>query len=371
MEQLAFVTVIVIATIHLMMAAVLSLYSRYKVQYLSLAWIMGIFGAMCCVAIPFTSLLTFETIGLFHPFMLLALVVTSFLQGIYPLGIPMPGYLQWGRMWRYASPAILLIILYIGSLLLGSRPVVIHSYAEFSDYWWRPDMVFRLCGFWLSVYYVVNILRLPRLLARNAEIPRYVKGYVTAMGFSMLFYVVAAAVFNVTLLLVYFWLFCLLNMYLFFRTLETMAMHLPRPERVEVDEAPAEEVIVEADREDFNEANRRRFERVEYFMQHGREWQDNTFGRDRLCAATGINRHLLLQCLRSQGYNNIHEYINSYRIAALKRGVSTGVIRTVGDCLGVGFGSPKTARTCFERMEGEPLDDYLRRRAAEKEGESR
>lgn len=371
MEQLAFVTVIVMATIHLMMAAVLSLYSRYKVQYLSLAWIMGIFGAMCCVAIPFTSLLTFETIGLFHPFMLLALVVTSFLQGIYPLGIPMPGYLQWGRMWRYASPAILLIILYIGSLLLGSRPVVIHSYAEFSDYWWRPDMVFRLCGFWLSVYYVVNILRLPRLLARNAEIPRYVKGYVTAMGFSMLFYVVAAAVFNVTLLLVYFWLFCLLNMYLFFRTLETMAMHLPRPERVEVDEAPAEEVIVEADREDFNEANRRRFERVEYFMQHGREWQDNTFGRDRLCAATGINRHLLLQCLRSQGYNNIHEYINSYRIAALKRGVSTGVIRTVGDCLGVGFGSPKTARTCFERMEGEPLDDYLRRRAAEKEGESR
>ena len=371
MEQLAFVTVIVMATIHLMMAAVLSLYSRYKVQYLSLAWIMGIFGAMCCVAIPFTSLLTFETIGLFHPFMLLALVVTSFLQGIYPLGIPMPGYLQWGRMWRYASPAILLIILYIGSLLLGSRPVVIHSYAEFSDYWWRPDMVFRLCGFWLSVYYVVNILRLPRLLARNAEIPRYVKGYVTAMGFSMVFYVVAAAVFNVTLLLVYFWLFCLLNMYLFFRTLETMAMHLPRPERVEVDEAPAEEVIVEADREDFNEANRRRFERVEYFMQHGREWQDNTFGRDRLCAATGINRHLLLQCLRSQGYNNIHEYINSYRIAALKRGVSTGVIRTVGDCLGVGFGSPKTARTCFERMEGESLDDYLRRRAAEKEGESR
>ena len=362
MEQLAFVTVIVIATIHLMMAAVLSLYSRYKVQYLSLAWIMGIFGAMCCVAIPFTSLLTFETIGLFHPFMLLALVVTSFLQGIYPLGIPMPGYLQWGRMWRYASPAILLIILYIGSLLLGSRPVVIHSYAEFSDYWWRPDMVFRLCGFWLSVYYVVNILRLPRLLARNAEIPRYVKGYVTAMGFSMLFYVVAAAVFNVTLLLVYFWLFCLLNMYLFFRTLETMAMHLPRPERVEVDEAPAEEVIVEADREDFNEANRRRFERVEYFMQHGREWQDNTFGRDRLCAATGINRHLLLQCLRSQGYNNIHEYINSYRIDALKRGVSMGRISTVADCVGVGFGTAKTARNCFERMEGISLDDYLQRK---------
>ena len=366
MERFAFITIVVIATIHLMMAAVLSLYSRYKVQYLSLAWIMGIFGAMCCVAIPFTSLLTFENIGLFHPFMLLALVVTSFLQGIYPLSIPMPGYLQWGRMWKYALPAIFLIVLYIGSLLLGNRPVVIHSYDEFADYWWSPDMVFRLCGFWLSVYYVVNILRLPRLLAKNAEIPRYVKGYVTAMGLSLVFYVVSTAVFNVTLMLVYFWLFCLLNMYLFFRTLETMAMHLPRPERVEVDEAPAEEVIVEADREDFNEANRRRFERVEYFMQHGREWQDNTFGRDRLCAATGINRHLLLQCLRSQGYNNSHEYINSYRIAALKRGISTGTIRTVNDCLGMGFGSAKTARTCFERMEGESLDDYLRRRVSEK-----
>ena len=359
MEQVAFVILVVIATIHLMMAAVLSLYSRYKVQYLSLAWIMGLFGAMCCAGIPFTSLLKFENIGLLHPFMLLALVVTSFLQGIYPLGITMPGYLQWGRMWRYASPAIFLIILYVGSLLFGNRPEIVLSYDQFAVSWWGPDMLFRLAGFWLSVYYVVNILRLPHVLARNAEIPRYVKGYVTAMGMSLVVYVVSAAVFNVTLLLVYFCLFCLLNMYLFFRTLETMAMHLPKPERMEVAEAPAEEAIVQADLEDFNEANLKRFERVEYFMQHVREWQDNTFGRDRLCEATGINRHLLLQCLRSQGYNNCHDYINSYRINALKHGVSAGKISTVTDCLAVGFGSPKTARSCFERMEGMSLDDYL------------
>lgn len=369
MEQVAFVTLVVIATIHLMMAAVLSLYSRYKVQYLSLAWIMGIFGVLCCMGIPFTSLLKFENIGLFHPFMLLALVVTSFLQAIYPLSIPMPGYLQWGRMWKYASPAILLIILYVLSLLAGNRPDVVLSYDELAHRWWGMDMLFRLAGFGMSIYYVVNILRLPRLLARNAEIPRYVKGYFTAMGLTMIFYVVAAAVFNVTLLLVYFYLFSLLNMYLFFRTLETMAIHLPKPEIVEVSEAPAEEAIVEADKEDFNEANRRRFERVEYFMQHGQEWQDNTFGRDRLCAATGINRHLLLQCLRSQGYNNSHDYINSYRIAALKRGVSAGTILTVNDCLGVGFGSAKTARRCFERMEGMSLDDYLRRKLAAKSGQ--
>lgn len=98
-------------------------------------------------------------------------------------------------------------------------------------------------------------------------------------------------------------------------------------------------------------------------MQHDREWQDNTFGRDRLCEATGINRHLLLQCLRSQGYNNCHDYINSYRISALKRGVAEGTIRSVNDCVVVGFGSSKTARSCFERMEGVSLDDYLKRKS--------
>ena len=218
-------------------------------------------------------------------------------------------------------------------------------------------------GLGLSVYYVANILRLPRLLVKNAEIPRYLKGYVTAMGLNMVFYIVVTAVFNAMLLLVYFYLFCLLNMYLFYRTLETMAIHLPKPEIVEVDEAPTEEVIVQAEKEDFNEANRRRFERVEFFMQHDREWQDNTFGRDRLCEATGINRHLLLQCLRSQGYNNCHDYINSYRISALKRGVAEGTIRSVNDCVVVGFGSSKTARSCFERMEGVSLDDYLKRKS--------
>ena len=74
-------------------------------------------------------------------------------------------------------------------------------------------------------------------------------------------------------------------MYLFYRTLETMAIHLPKPEIVEVDEVPTEEVIVQAEKEDFNEANRRRFERVEFFMQHDREWQDNTFG------ATSVRGH--------------------------------------------------------------------------------
>ena len=202
MQTYILITLVVIATIHLMMASVLFLYSRYKVQYLSLAWIMGIFGVLTCVSFPFMPLLKFANVGLLHPFMLLLLVVTSFLQGIYPLSIPMPGYLQWGRMWRYASPAIFLIILYVASLLLGNRPVIVHTYSELAECWWGPDMLFRLAGLGLSVYYVTNILRLPRLLVKNAEIPRYLKGYVTAMGLNMVFYIVVTAVFNAMLLLV-------------------------------------------------------------------------------------------------------------------------------------------------------------------------
>ena len=156
MQTFILITIVVIATIHLMMASVLSLYSRYKVQYLSLAWIMGIFGALCCVAIPFSYLLRFENIGLLHPFMLLALVGTCFLQGIYPLSIPMPGYLQWGRMWRYASPAIFLIILYVASLLLGNRPVIVHTYSELAVPSGRFGVVCLLCDQYTSPAPVVG-----------------------------------------------------------------------------------------------------------------------------------------------------------------------------------------------------------------------
>lgn len=363
MEIVVLIALVSIALVHLMMASVLALYSRYKVQYLSLAWIMGLFGAMSCIAIPYYSMLKFENIGLLHPFMLQALVVTSYLQTIYPLSISMPGYLQWGRMWKYAAPAILLIIIYIVNLLGGNRPTIIYSYVEFADCWLSWEMLFRLASFALSLYYVINQLRLPRLLAPSTDVPRYAKGYAMAVGLNTLLYVVLTAMFNVTLFYVYFACFTILNMYLFYRTLETMAMHLPKPEIIKVEEAPSEEVIVQVDKKDFNEANRRRFERVEYFMQHEREWCDSTFGRDRLCEMTGINRHLLLQCLRSQGYNNCHEYINSYRLDALKKEIRNGTITSVGDCFVVGFGSAKTARVCFERAEDCSLDDYLRENA--------
>ncbi len=360
METFSLITLVCFATIHLMMASVLALYARYKVEYLCMTWVMGIFSALFCVAIPFYSYFKFETMGLMNPFMLLALAVTSYLQTISPLGIAMPGYLQWRRMLLYASPTILLLLFYVLHLIRGGRPSVILTYTDLFDRLLGVSMIFRVFALALSVYYVVNLVRLPRMLVKNIELPRYLKGFATVVSLNTIYYVVVSVVYDSLLFYIYLYLFTILNMYIFFRTLETMAIHLPRPEMKEVEQAPETDLIDLTEKENFNAANRQRFERVEYFMQHEQEWLDSAFGRDRLCEVTGINRHLMLQCLRSQGYNNIHDYINSYRIRALKQKVRSGEIKTCNDAVLVGFGSGKTARNCFERMEGFSLDEYLK-----------
>ena len=122
---------------------------------------------------------------------------------------------------------------------------------------------------------------------------------------------------------------------------------------------PTEDIVEKAEKEDFNEANLLRFKRLEFWMQnHKKEWTDNTFGRDRLCEAVGYNRHLILQCVRSQGYNNVHDYINRYRIEELKQLISKGKITALGEVVDAGFGTIQTARSCFLKMEGITLDEY-------------
>lgn len=352
-------TLIFCTAVHLIMSCVLFLFSRYKIEYLALAWIMLIFCTSFLIGIPTLSFYKITDLGIFHPALLIILMASSYLQSIHLLGICMPGYLQWKRMWIYASPAISLIFIYLFARLVGWQPNVIHTLQELSSKLQTFDIVFRILAFILSVYYIINIYRLPHLLVRKYTIPTYVKAYATALGLISSYYVCVMLFFNESLLLIYLYLFTALNMYIFFRTLETMAQHLPKPNITIVQTAPEPEQIEQTEQEDFNQANRQRFERVEFFMQSKREWTDNTFGRDRLCEATGINRHLLLQCLRSQGYNNIHDYINSYRIAALKKKIARGEIQTANDAVIVGFGSGKTAKNCFERMEGFPLDIYL------------
>ena len=214
METFSLITLVCFATIHLMMASVLALYARYKVEYLCMTWVMGIFSALFCVAIPFYSYFKFETMGLMNPFMLLALAVTSYLQTISPLGIAMPGYLQWRRMLLYASPTILLLLFYVLHLIRGGRPSVILTYTDLFDRLLGVSMIFRVFALALSVYYVVNLVRLPRMLVKNIELPRYLKGFATVVSLNTIYYVVVSVVYDSLLFYIYLYLFTILNMYI-------------------------------------------------------------------------------------------------------------------------------------------------------------
>ena len=363
------------AMAHLVMTCVMALYARHRVQYLSLAWINGIFTAILIGAAVISGMIPSGQPGILNPLMMIMLVVGCFLQSIYPLSIPMPGYLQWGRMWKYASPAIVLIIIYLLAFLVGENMEEFYTFAEVREHLFSLSMLLRLAAFLLALFYVFNIFMLPRLMVRHPSVPRYLKGYCIVLSFSAVFYLVVCIVYDPTLLMVYVVIFTLLNMYLALRALETMAMTLPHPviEAVEdiAEETPmaeAEEAADEGDkseREDFNEANLQRYHRLEAWMQKNRAaWTESTFGRDQLCREVGLNRHLVLQSVRSQGHNNVHEYINRYRIEELKRLILRGEVATVGESVDAGFGTVATARSCFKKMEGIRLDDYMALRGA-------
>ncbi|MCR4921638.1 MAG: hypothetical protein K5945_08045 [Bacteroidaceae bacterium] len=353
------------ATAHLLMACVMSLYARHRVQYLSLAWVNGIFGFILLGESFFAeSIVTFDT-GVLNPVILLALLAGVFLQSIYPLSIPMPGFLQWERMWRYARPIIVLFGVYALTIPFNDSSVLHQRWSDVADNLFRVEMLCRVVAVILALYYVANIFRLPRVLARNADVPRYLLFYCSALGFSVLFYLFVVLFYNVTRLMTYHFIFTVLNLYLFFRTLETIALELPQPSIETIEEEPVPAPVSEDEEDDFNEANLQRFHRTEYWMQHHPEaWTDSSFGRDRLCREVGLNRHLLLQSLRSQGYNNIHEYINRYRLEELKRRIRRGDVTSVADSVITGLGTVKTARSCFQKAEGVTLDSFLERHAS-------
>lgn len=348
------------ATIHLILACVLALYSRYKVEYLALTWIMAIFGFFLAILAPFCDVIVGAHPGMFHPLMLLCLSAICFLQSIYPLSVPMPAYLQWGRMWRYAFPAIVLYTLYTLLWAMGMPMKDVRVLGDLFSPPYNGEVCLRLVAIGLSVYYVTNLLRLPHRLAHGTDVPRYVQVYCHALCLSAILYLVCTIFYIPELLISYGVIFTLLNAYLSFRTLETMARNLPKPVIETVEVEPSAEQIEQAEREDFNEANRQHFLRVEFWMQNNRErWTQSTFNRDQLCTETGLNRHLLLQCVRSQGYNDIHEYLNTYRVEELKSLIKRGRVTVVAESVDAGFGTPKTARTVFLKMEGVSLDDYL------------
>ena len=350
------------ATAHLVMSATMGLYARHKVQYLCLAWVNGIFGFILA-AVSFISVQIAEgEPGIMHPAMILPLLCGVYLQSIFPLSIPMPGFMQWRRMWNYALPIIVLFAVYALTLPFTGGIVLFESWKEVSENIFTVDVLCRLAAVGLSFYYITNIFRLPKQMVRHANVPRYLLGYCTALGMSVLFYLYVILFYDVKLLIIYHLIFTILNLYLVFRTLETIALELPLPALETVETAPDEAEVEKAEREDFNEANLQRFHRVEYWMQNHRDaWTDSSFGRDRLCLEVGYNRHLLLQCLRSQGYNNIHDYISRYRVEELKRLIQRGQVQSANEAADAGFGTSKTARSCFQRMEGTSLDAYLER----------
>jgi len=358
-ENLLFITLGSSAVTHFVIACVMGLFARHRIQYLSLAWVNAIFALTTFVAAVFCNQISTAQPGILHPGMLLALLCACYLQSIYPLNISMPGFLQWERMWRYACPILILFAIYIGAALMGSRIVYIYTAEDLARNILSSDILMRLCALGLSIYYIVNIFLLPHRLARHANVPRYLLGYCISIGLSVVFYTFVAIFYDQTLLALYIVLFTVLNLYLMFRSLETLALQLPRPIISEVAEAPAED-NKESDQEDFNEANLHRFQRINFWMQnHKDEWKDSTFGRDRLCQETGYNRHLVLQSVRSQGFNNVHDYINSFRVAELKRMIAHGDIKTLNDTLAAGFGATQTVRSCFLKAEGITLDAYM------------
>ena len=350
------------ATAELLAACVMAVYARHRVQYLSLAWVNGILGFILLGETFIADIIVTFPSGILHPIILLAFLAGVFLQSIYPLSIPMPGFLQWRRMWNYALPIIVLFAVYALTLPFTGGIVLFESWKEVSENIFTVDVLCRLAAVGLSFYYITNIFRLPKQMVRHANVPRYLLGYCTALGMSVLFYLYVILFYDVKLLIIYHLIFTILNLYLVFRTLETIALELPLPALETVETAPDEAEVEKAEREDFNEANLQRFHRVEYWMQNHRDaWTDSSFGRDRLCLEVGYNRHLLLQCLRSQGYNNIHDYISRYRVEELKRLIQRGQVQSANEAADAGFGTSKTARSCFQRMEGTSLDAYLER----------
>ena len=347
------------ATAHLVVSATTAIYARHKVQYLCLAWVNGIFGFLLAAVASISDLIATGEPGIMHPAMILPLLCGVYLQSIFPLSIPMPGFLQAKRMIKYARPVIALIAVYSIARLMGSHIIIMRNFQEVFQNLLSSDVLLRILALGISIYYITNIFLLPKRMVHKTDIPSYLIGYCVCLGFSVVFFSVVSVFYNPKALMIYIIIFTLLNLYLAFRTLEEMAIHLPQPAMVQVEEEPTEDIVERAAKEDFNEANLLRFKRIEFWMQnHKEEWTDNTFGRDRLCEAVGYNRHLLLQSIRSQGYYNVHEYINRYRIEELKRLITKGKITALGETTDAGFGTIQTARSCFLKMEGITLDEY-------------
>lgn len=358
MDTLILVTTEFAAVAHLMMSVVLFYFARRSVSFLAQAWVMLIFCLMYLSSMLYAATTPMPSLGVLHPVLLVYLLVCSFLQSIYPLGLCMPGYLQWGRMWGYALPAIVLICVYAVGMALGSNFAQIFNGEDIRRYFLSGDVLLRLAALLLSGYYIINIFRLPHRLVRKMEIPGYLTVYGTLLGIITILFLFITVRFSYTLLIVYILLFTVVNLFLSFRIIRPVIEKIQWPDFHKVETRPTSAEVSQSEQEDFNAANLRRFEVLEYLMQNEKPFVDCLFNRDKLCRLSGFNRHLVLQSLRSQGYNDVHEYINRYRVAEMKRMLLEGEMTDLKQFERVGFRAQKTAEVNFERYENHSLQEW-------------
>ncbi|HRF86470.1 MAG TPA: hypothetical protein PLN34_07960 [Alloprevotella sp.] len=351
------------AVAHLMMSLVLFYFARRSVRFLSQAWIMLLIGILYGVGLCFVAVHDIPSPGILHPVMLIYLLACSYLQSIYPLGMCMPGYLQWGRMWGYATPALALIFIYSVGAAMGSNLAKVYEAADIPENLLSGDVLLRLTALGLSGYYIINIFRLPHKLVRRFELPPDLAVYGAALGLVAVYFIVLTIRFSLVGLMLYMVLFTVVNMFFFFRILRPVSRSMVLPAIQPVKAPPPPNVLSMSELDDFNEANLHRFEVMEYKMQTERPYVDPLFNRESLCGMTGFNRHVVLQSLRSQGYNDIHEYIARYRVAELKKQIIAGRITDLKQHGSVGFRALKTAQSCFERYEGGSLIEWFREHA--------
>lgn len=357
MLSIVLMTAELTAVCHLMLAVVMFYFARRTMRYLSQAWIMLIFGLLYSATFLTIYLDKTPDPGLLHPGMLINLMVCSYLQSIYPLGMALPGYLQWGRMWEYASPAIVLILIYAFGILTGSSFVILKDASDIGRYMLTGDVLLRFAALGLSAFYIINIFIIPHRLVRRLELPRDIIAYGTLVGLVSLLYVWLTINFSRSGYVAYMLAFTIANLALTLRVLLPVLDLMRLPAIQPIMAPPTDAELLASAEDDFNAENRLRFERTEYLMQHDKPFTDPQFNRDKLCRLTGLNRHLLLQVIRSQGYNDLHEYISRYRAGYLRTLIEAQPAAAPIPHEAAGFKTLKTAQAALLKYEGLSLGE--------------
>ena len=183
--------------------------ARRSVQFLSQAWIMLLICLMYCGALFFIAThggsaavghITSRVAHLFIGLLLFAEYLS--LRALYA-----HGYLQWGRMWGYAVPALVLIFIYGVGAAVGSNMANVYTFDDIVHFFLSGDVVLRIICLLLSGYYICNIFRLPHRLVRSMQLPSDLIAYGALLGFVSLFFVFITIKFNWTLVCIYMFLF--------------------------------------------------------------------------------------------------------------------------------------------------------------------